>query len=76
VFCDTSGLISVHTCVSEPELTCAVPLIEVQSEAAVALAAEATDAVPAAAVRAQAVDHLTLVYICGQTQQQQSELDY
>lgn len=48
---------------SVSELTCAVPFIRVQSEAAVALAAEAADGVPAAAIGAQAVNHFTLVYI-------------
>lgn len=45
------------------ELTCAVPLIRVEVKATVTPAAETPDGVAALSVSAEAVDHLTLVYI-------------
>lgn len=46
-----------------PTLTCAVPLLRIQSKAAVAPALEAADGVSALAVRAEAGYHLALVDI-------------
>lgn len=67
--------LEVPTCVHTRALTtqvwrdtalvdvCTVPLIRVQSEAVVTATTETTDGVPTLPIGAQAVDHLTLIYI-------------
>lgn len=44
--------------------TCAVPLLRIQSKAAVAVALETPDGVPAISVGAQTLEHFTLVHVC------------